>query len=239
VGNVTTAGAVSAGGNITGASISASGTISAVGNITAGNISATSISGTLTTATQSAITTVGTLNSLTVGTTISAAGNITGAYLFGNGSQLTGIDATSIQNGSSNVRVVGAGGNVTTSIGGTSNVQVITSAGVTISGALSVTGDVVAQNVNSLSDSSLKTNVTPITNAGQVVDALNGVGYDWVDGSGHAYGLIAQEVEQVVPEAVKTDAAGVKSVNYSMLVPFLIETVKQLSKEVAELKSSK
>jgi len=236
---VATAGTVSAGGNVTGANFITSGVISAVGNIIAGNISATSISGTLTTATQSAITTVGTLNSLTVGSTISAVGNITGAYLFGNGSQLTGIDKTTLQNGSSNVVIATAGGNVATSVAGTSNVQVISSTGVTVTGSVSVTGDVVAQNVNSLSDSSLKANVTPIANAAQVVAALNGVAYDWVDGSGHAYGLIAQEVEQVVPEAVKTDAAGVKSVNYSMLVPFLIETVKQLSKEVAELKASK
>jgi hypothetical protein len=96
---------------------------------------------------------------------------------------------------------------------------------------------VTAQNVNSLSDATLKANVTPIDNADQVVNALTGVGYDWTDGSGHAYGLIAQDVEQVVPEAVKTGDNGIKSINYSMLIPFLIETVKKQGEEIAKLKN--
>jgi hypothetical protein len=191
---------------------------------------------------------------------ISATGNITGSYILGNGSQLTGIDATQIVSGTSNAKVVTSGGNISVSVGGTSNVAVFATTGLAVtgivsatgnitggnlsvgtgnitSGNISATGDVIAQNVNSLSDASLKANVAPIENAGQVVEALNGVGYDWVDGSGHAYGLIAQDVEQVVPEAVKTGEDGIKSVNYSMLIPFLIESVKQLSEQVAELKA--
>ena len=65
-------------------------------------------------------------------TTVSAAGNITGNYILGNGSQLTGIDATSIQNGTSNVRVVSSGGNVTIGVGGTANVAVFSTTGVTV-----------------------------------------------------------------------------------------------------------
>ena len=65
-------------------------------------------------------------------TTISAAGNITGNYILGNGSALTGIDATSIQNGTSNVRVVSSGGNVTIGVGGTANVAVFSTTGVTV-----------------------------------------------------------------------------------------------------------
>jgi hypothetical protein len=70
------------------------------------------------------------------------SGNITGSYILGNGSQLTGIDATSIQNGTSNVRVVSSGGNVTTSVGGTSNVAVFSTTGANITGTLGVTGAV-------------------------------------------------------------------------------------------------
>jgi hypothetical protein len=40
----------------------------------------------------------------------------------------------------------------------------------------------------------------------------------------------------IVPEAVRTDANGIKSVNYQMLTPFLIETIKELRRDVAELK---
>jgi hypothetical protein len=73
---------------------------------------------------------------------ITATGNITGSYLFGNGSQLTGIDATAINNGSSNVKVTSSGGNVTISVGGTPNVAVVTTTGANIAGTLNVTGDV-------------------------------------------------------------------------------------------------
>jgi hypothetical protein len=114
---------------------------------------------------------------------------------------------------------------------------VFTAGGVFVTGNITASGDVVAQNVNSLSDATLKTNITPITNASTVVDGLNGVGYDWADGSGHAYGMIAQQVEEVIPEAVKTDANGIKSVNYSMVIPFLVETVKQLRQDIAEIKA--
>jgi hypothetical protein len=72
--------------------------------------------------------------------TLSASGNITGNYFFGNGSQLTGIDATSIQNGNSNVRVVSAGGNVAIGVGGTSNVVVIANNGQFVNGIVSATG---------------------------------------------------------------------------------------------------
>jgi hypothetical protein len=74
-------------------------------------------------------------------TTVSATGNITGNYFIGNGSLLTGVDATQIINGTSNVKVVSSGGNVTTSVGGTSNVIVVTSGAVAITGDLSVSGN--------------------------------------------------------------------------------------------------
>jgi hypothetical protein len=80
---------------------------------------------------------------VTVGTQLSAVGNITGSYIFGNGSQLTGIDATSIQNGTSNVRVVSSGGNITTSVGGTANVVVVSTAGATITGNVTATSNMV------------------------------------------------------------------------------------------------
>jgi hypothetical protein len=74
-------------------------------------------------------------------TAITTTANITGGYFLGNGSQLTGIDATSIQNGTSNVRVVSSGGNVAIGVGGTSNVAVFST------GGLSVTGNITGGNV--------------------------------------------------------------------------------------------
>ncbi|CAB4163884.1 hypothetical protein UFOVP1146_240 [uncultured Caudovirales phage] len=73
--------------------------------------------------------------------TVSASGNITGSYFLGNGSQLSGIDATSIQSGTSNVKVVSSGGNITIGVNGTSNVVVVDAFGTYITGNLSVTGN--------------------------------------------------------------------------------------------------
>ena len=79
--------------------------------------------------------------------TLGVTGNITGSFILGNGSQLTGIDATSIQNGTSNVRVTSSGGNVTTSVGGTANVVVITTTGANIAGTLNATGNITGGNL--------------------------------------------------------------------------------------------
>jgi hypothetical protein len=78
---------------------------------------------------------------------ISATGNITGSFILGNGSQLTGIDATSIQSGTSNVRVVSSGGNVATGIGGTGNVVVVATTGQFVTGVNSVSGNITGGNV--------------------------------------------------------------------------------------------
>lgn len=75
-------------------------------------------------------------------TTLSATGNITGQYFIGNGSQLTGINSTGtrIANGTSNVNIATANGNITMAVGGTPNVVVISANGI------STTGNVTADN---------------------------------------------------------------------------------------------
>ena len=78
---------------------------------------------------------------------VSASGNITGSYILGNGSQLTGIDATGIQNGTSNVRVVSSGGNVTVGVGGTSNVAVFATTGEYVTGVISASGNITGANL--------------------------------------------------------------------------------------------
>jgi len=83
-------------------------------------------------------------NVLAIGGNVSAVGNISANYILGNGSQLTGIDATSIQNGNSNVSVA-ANGNVSVSVAGSSNVVVI-SAGGQLSAAGNITGNYISGN---------------------------------------------------------------------------------------------
>jgi hypothetical protein len=84
---------------------------------------------------------------LITGGLISATGNITGNYFFGNGSQLTGIDATLIESGNSNVKVVSSNGNVTINVSGTSNVAVFSTVGLNVDGAVSITGNISAGNI--------------------------------------------------------------------------------------------
>ena len=134
-------------GNITGGNVNTGGLVSATGNIRGGNIvSVASISGVGVTATGNVTANnISASNSITAGTTVSAAGNITagaGAFFIGNGSQLTGLSSavsvTKIENGTSVVQIGASGGNANVTIGGTSNVVVFTTSTTFFSGNVSV-----------------------------------------------------------------------------------------------------
>lgn len=97
------------------------------------------------------------------------------------------------------------------------------------------------------SDARLKTNVRKIENPLQKLDKIDGVLYNWsVDASkDHAFrdpevqevGVLAQQVNEVLPEVVTTREDGTMAVKYERIVALLIESVKELKKEVEELKS--
>jgi hypothetical protein len=163
-------------------------------------------------------------------------GNLT---VSGNATLQGNILGDRIQNGTTSFDIQSASGNANITIGGTSNIAVFTTAGVNVTGNISATGDVTAQNVNSLSDMTLKTNINPLTDVESIINKLFGVEYDWKNGTGHSYGLLAQDVEKVLPDAVRTSDTGLKSINYMMIIPFLIESIKKLGSEVAELKKKK
>jgi len=74
----------------------------------------------------------------------------------------------------------------------------------------------------------LKKNVKPIDGALSKVMALAGVEFDWVESDKAAIGVIAQQVEEVVPELVHTNESGYKSVSYGNLAALLIEAIKEL-----------
>ena len=63
-------------------------------------------------------------------------------------------------------------------------------------------------------------------------------GYEHVHGKGHDTGIIAQEIEAILPEIVNTRETGIKAVNYMKLIPLLVESIKELKTELDELKSS-
>ena len=92
---------------------------------------------------------------------------------------------------------------------------------------------------NSSSDISLKQDFVPINNSLDIISKLNGFGFTWRDSKEKSYGLSAQEVEQVIPEIVRTRSDGFKGINYMNLTAFLIEAIKDLKQEIQELKKHK
>lgn len=92
------------------------------------------------------------------------------------------------------------------------------------------------------SDLTLKTNVSPIVGALENIVSLNGYNYYWKDSFRSKElqtGVIAQEVMQVFPELVQADKDGLLSVNYSGLIPYLVESIKELKAEIDILKTNK
>ena len=103
--------------------------------------------------------------------------------------------------------------------------------------SISSTGTVNAANFNTTSDATLKTNVETLTGSLDKVKALRGVSYDWIESGGSEIGVIAQEVEAVIPDLVGTNGEGIKSVKYGNMVAVLIEAIKEQQAQIDELKS--
>lgn len=98
-------------------------------------------------------------------------------------------------------------------------------------GRIDAANDIVAY---SSSDKRLKVNIKPIEGAIDKVLAINGVEYDWnpkfLDShgySGHDIGVIAHEVQEIFPEAVRVGGHGYLMVRYEKLIPLLIQAVKE------------
>jgi hypothetical protein len=111
-----------------------------------------------------------------------------------------------------------------------------------VTGAITATGDITAFFV---SDRNLKQNIVNIENSLDKVSKLNGVYYNWTKEALEKHkhlvdekevGVIAQDVEAVLPELVATREDGTKAVRYERLCAVLIESVKELKKEIEELK---
>jgi hypothetical protein len=110
----------------------------------------------------------------------------------------------------------------------------------TTTGLIRATNDIIAYYG---SDSRLKENVTPIPNPIEKIQQIGGYEYDWIpmegihENEGHDIGVIAQEIESILPEIVTTRENGYKAVKYERLVALLIECVKDQQKQIDELKS--
>jgi hypothetical protein len=101
---------------------------------------------------------------------------------------------------------------------------------------LSVSGIVTAQDFDSLSDRNYKENVITVNNALLKVEQLRGVKFNWKESGSPSYGVIAQELEQVLPELVHGENP--RTVNYNGIIGVLIEAIKELKVEIENLKNS-
>ena len=128
--------------------------------------------------------------------------------------------------------------NATASTTKTTGALIVTG-GVGVNGDINAGGDIVAY---ASSDKRLKDNIQPIENPLQKINQIGGYSFEWnVEKQniykGKDYGVIAQEIEEILPELVDTRDNGYKAVKYDKLVSLLIEGIKDLSKEIENLKS--
>ena len=91
------------------------------------------------------------------------------------------------------------------------------------------------------SDKRLKDNIIPISNPIEKIKSIGGYEFDWNDNQstyeGHDIGVIAQEIEDVLPELVTTRNTGYKAVKYEKIIALLIEAVKEQQKQIDELRN--
>lgn len=100
-----------------------------------------------------------------------------------------------------------------------------------VSGTINATGDIIA-----FSDQRMKKDIKTISDSMEKINQLRGVTYSRIDNNEDGIGVIAQEVESVIPELVKTDNKGMKSVSYGNFAGLFIEAIKDLQVQIVDLK---
>ena len=173
---------------------------------------------------------------LSIGGTVCATGfignltgNITGSTTVGGSMTASGaVIGSSISNSNSTATIT-SDGNI--------GAQIITATCLYSTGTIRAAGDIIAF---SSSDERLKDNITCISDSNNIINNLNGYCFDWNDKSdreGSSTGLIAQEVQKVLPNAVCERDNGYLAVDYIQLIPVMVEELKRLNKIVSKLES--
>jgi hypothetical protein len=106
-------------------------------------------------------------------------------------------------------------------------------------GRIDASNDIVAY---STSDKRLKDIISPIESALDKMDVISGVRFNWkpeyenVHGyTGIDVGVIAQEIQKVLPEAIRENETGYLAVRYEKIIPLLIQSIKELKSEIKNL----
>lgn len=180
----------------------------------------------------------GTSATVTQGSIVSIASDGTNVRLIS--TQAAGSN-TQIQFNSSNA--FGASANLTFDGTTLATVQLATTSNAAVGGALAVTGAITtastitaAGNITAFSDERLKSDIKTIQNALDLVGEMRGVSYVANNTGLPSVGVVAQEMQKIVPEVVQ-DNNGMLSVAYGNIVGVLIEAIKELKVKVEELES--
>ena len=179
--------------------------------------------------------------------TATLAANLNRSVLGGNGLTNSG---TGSLNGQNVTLTVGAGSGISVDVDSVAvdTTVVRTSGDQNIGGTKTFLNEIICQGditAFSSSDRRLKTNIETIDNALEKVSLISGVKYNWnelaegKDITVREVGVIAQEIKEVLPEAVSERDTEYLAVRYERLVPLLIEAIKELKAEINELKTNK
>jgi len=157
------------------------------------------------------------------------------------------VDAYGRITAAANVAVSAGGATITNDTTGASTLYpvctTLTSGSMTIANTSSTkltyvpsTGTLSATVHTSTSDANVKSDIQNIENGLNVINSLQGVSFKWKDSGEKSYGVIAQEVEKIIPDVV-IENDGIKSVNYAALTGFLIEAIKEQQKQIDDMKN--
>jgi hypothetical protein len=232
--------------NLTGSlTTPAQGNITSVGTLTSlavsGALSGNTYSGIIVTNSQPYINTLGTLTSVTVSgnSNLGPVGNVkitggtSGQYLVTNG--IGDLSWASISGSANQVPYFNPAGLLT----GTANITYSPTVALTVIGNINATQDITA--FYSTSDRRLKENIVKMTESLDKVNKINGYSYNYIDNATKLVGVIAQELEEVLPEAVynftpenvePNTEDPYKAVRYDLIVPLLIEAIKELNEKI-------
>jgi hypothetical protein len=167
--------------------------------------------------------------STTVNSSLSVTGNI---------NNIGDITATGTISAGGNLNARGtlACGDVTCGSVVTQGFDIRTGSGNLYVNNIYATGDITAFYT---SDARLKDNTVPISSALASLDNINGYTFTWnniADKTGDDIGLIAQEIQSILPQAVSTKSNGYLGVDYQRIVPYLVSCLKELKQEVESLR---
>lgn len=115
-----------------------------------------------------------------------------------------------------------------TTAGGVTRMKILSNGNAWLSGSLSQS-----------SDARLKKNILPLSNSLTSIQQINGYTYNWKDENrdkGQQIGVLAQELQKIYPQLVKENSNGELSVNYTGLIPVLVEGMKEQQRQIEELK---